>query len=62
MTPFDPTNKEIRPVMTKDGRGILIAKTTDIEGNNPKWEVKYGKHYRLYFENEISEVEIEGEE
>jgi hypothetical protein len=48
--------------MTKDGRGILIAKTTDIEGNNPKWEVKYGKHYRLYFENEISEVEIEGEE
>lgn len=55
--PFDQSNKEVRPVMTPDGRGVLIAKTTDIEGNNPKWEVKFGPHYKLYRAEEMEEVD-----
>jgi len=60
MTAFDPTNNEIRPVMTKDGRGVLIAKTLDIQGNNPKWLVKMdgGKNkYWLYKAEELEEID-----
>lgn len=58
--PFDPSNKKVRPVMTPGGRGVLIAKTVDIEGNNPKWLVKMdnGKNtHWLYKVEEMEEVE-----
>ena len=58
--PFDRTNNKQRPVMTKDGRGVLIAKTTDIEGNNPKWLVRFptGDHAGwLYTADEMEEVD-----
>jgi len=60
MKPFDQNNKGSRPVKTKDGIGILVALTTDIEGNNPKWLVKMdnGKNtHWLYKAEEMEEVE-----
>jgi hypothetical protein len=58
MTPFDPTNREQRPVMTPDGRGWLSTYDPDSKKYGVLLDVEKGlrplKYYRI---DELQEVE-----
>lgn len=55
MKPFDKENKEVRPVMTPDGKGRLIYYDKD---NNNVFGVKLeNKKIKFYESEELQEME-----
>lgn len=58
MKPFDPNNNLSRSVQTKDGIGVIGFKTTNLDGEDPRWIVNFG-HMRQgsYRPDEMWEVE-----
>ncbi len=61
--PFDPDNREVRPVMTPDGRGDVVAESVEKPG---EFGVKMGQQdkrkqtvrpMRWYRAEEMEEVE-----
>ena len=54
--PFDKENKEVRPVMTPDGKGDLIYRDKD---NDNIFGVKLeNKKIKFYKSEELQEIEV----
>jgi hypothetical protein len=55
---FDPNNNLSRPVQTKDGVGVIGFKTTNLDGEDPRWVVNFGLMKQgSYRPDEMWEVE-----
>ena len=58
MIPFDPTNRDQRPVLTPDGRGWLSTQDPDTRKYGVLLEVEKGLRPLKYYQmSEIQEVE-----